>query len=116
MNSFGIHDPSSVAYKKARRQHNKTTRNRKPGVELDWSPFRAAEKRYRTRFPPPNLSGVLDLATMDESRAEECARGDWKGRSDAVEWKEIRLKSSDRKGYTIPRVPGAIIVVLVYPE
>ena len=32
-------------------------------VDPGWSPFRAAEKKYKARCPPPDLSTVLDLAS-----------------------------------------------------
>ena len=98
-------DPSSQEYKKARRLHLKTTKNRNPELELDWTPFRAAEKKYRARFPPPDLSNVLDLATLDHTREPEIQQGVWRGRSDAVEHK--RLVATHRvKAFIVPRVPG----------
>jgi alkylated DNA repair protein alkB homolog 1 len=107
--STDIHDPSSVAYKKARRQHLKTTKCRDNSVDLNWTPFRASEKRYKTRFPPPDLSGVLDLATLDESRVDEIARGGWRGRADAVNCRELApnpLSRCNSKIYIIPGIPG----------
>src|ERR1700720_26403 len=90
-----VRDPSSAAYKRARRLHFKTTKHRDTtAIEQNWSPFRASEKRYKARFPPPDLSGVLDLAMLDASRADECARGGWAGRPDAVQWREIPLNNS----------------------
>ena len=116
--SFGdLHDPTSVAYKKARRKHWKSTRNRPDHPEADWTLFRAAEKKYKARFPPPDLSDVLDLALTDPSRAVETARGRWKGRTDAVECREIPLHDSEggggRKAYIFPGTPGAPFVVAV---
>lgn len=107
--STDLHDPSSQVYKKARRQYLKTTRNRNHDPDINWTPFRTAEKRYKARFPPPDLSDVLDLATLDNSRAEEVMGGGWFGRPDAVECKQIQLSNSDagRKAYIIPRIPGA---------
>ena len=105
------YDPSSKQYKKARRQHHKTTKNRAKDVDADWTPFRAKEKKYKARFPPPDLSDVLDLATLDPTRVEEIANGGWKGRPDAVEHREIQMKGHDRgrharKAYAVPRIPG----------
>jgi len=97
--------PSSQEYKKARRLHLKTTKHRNPELELDWTPFRAAEKKYRARFPPPDLSNVLDLANLDHAREPEIQQGVWRGRSDAVEHK--RLVTTYRvKAFIIPQVPG----------
>ncbi|KAL4076950.1 hypothetical protein V8B97DRAFT_1915142 [Scleroderma yunnanense] len=52
--------------KKARRQHIRTTKNRKNDVDATWTPFRAAEKKYKARYPPLDLTGVLDL-TREET-------------------------------------------------
>lgn len=102
--------PSSD-YKKARRQYFKTTKNRPPDVGADWSPFRATEKMYKARFPPPDLSNVLDLATLDDTRKDEITRGGWIGHSDCVQWEEIPIIPSsmptNTRCYTIPRIPGA---------
>ncbi|KZT24117.1 hypothetical protein NEOLEDRAFT_1163471 [Neolentinus lepideus HHB14362 ss-1] len=103
----GIHDPSSPEYKKARRRYLKTTRNRDSHVDSEWTLFRAAEKKYKTRFPPPDLSNVLDLAALDESRVNEIGLGGWMGRRDATEWKEI---SPGRKAYVLPRIPGLVVL------
>jgi alkylated DNA repair protein alkB family protein 1 len=111
-----LDDPTSSAYKKARRQHLKSLRARNQDVEQDWTPFRAAEKQYKARFPPPDLSGVLDLVTTESHGLGECGKGGWRGRSDTVAWSEVRLNLSEedtRKGFTIPRVPGATAHCLV---
>lgn len=101
-------DTTSPAYKKAWRQHVKSTNNREKDVELAWTPFRAAEKKYKARFPPPDLSHVLDLAASDDTRADEVNLGGWHGISDALEVREVQLKSpGQQKAYTIPRIPGA---------
>ena len=109
-----IHDPTSSEYKKARRKHWKSTRNRPEHADADWTPFRAAEKKYKAKFPPPDLSSALDLAAADPSRAEETARGGWRGRADAVECTEILLHddteaggAGGRKAYIFPGTPGA---------
>jgi hypothetical protein len=114
MTSPGGNDISSPAFKKARKQYIKSTSNRDANIELDWSAFRTAEKRYKSRFPPPDLSDALDLATLDESRSDEYTKGGWFGRSDAVEVRQVALKipdgacvSSDSKAYMIPQIPGA---------
>ncbi|KAI0350246.1 hypothetical protein OH77DRAFT_1593714 [Trametes cingulata] len=109
--SGDIHDPASAAYKKARRKYLKSTRNRPEHVDADWTPFRAAEKKYKARFPPPDLSDVLDLAAADPTRAEEVARGKWKGRADAVPCTEVPLREGDgRRAYTFPGTPGLVLL------
>jgi alkylated DNA repair protein alkB family protein 1 len=98
-------DPSSAAYKKARRQYLKTTKNRTKDLDAEWTPFRAAEKRYKAHFPPPDLSHVLDLtsATLD---VETLASG----QSFYCNGVEIKLLDSTSSGvgkaFAVPRVPG----------
>ena len=104
-------DPTSREYKRARRQHYKTTKNRIEGSE-DRTPFREAEKKYKARFPPPDLSDVLDLALLDETRSSEVERTGWKGRASAVLTKEIGLRDDQatiaraRKAFTVTGIPG----------
>lgn len=63
--------------------------------------------RVQARFPPPDLSGVLDLALLDDTRTPEIQAGIWKGSSD-LDFRELRLEtSSNIKAYTTPRIPGA---------
>jgi hypothetical protein len=114
MTSPGRNDLSSTAFKKARKQYLKSTSHRDANVDLDWTAFRAAEKRYKSRFPPPDLSDVLDLATLDESRTDEYTKGGWFGCPNAVDVRRMALKSpdgacisSDLKAYVIPQIPGA---------
>ncbi|KAF8759796.1 2OG-Fe(II) oxygenase superfamily [Rhizoctonia solani] len=54
-------DTSSRSYKKALRHHLKSQQNKAHEDKPPLSPFRAAEKKYKSRFPPPDLSQVLDL-------------------------------------------------------
>ncbi|OBZ75919.1 Alpha-ketoglutarate-dependent dioxygenase alkB, partial [Grifola frondosa] len=98
-----LHDPTSAAYKKARRKYLKTTRNRANNADPDWTPFRAAEKKYKARFPPPDLSDVLDIAWVEAA---------WKGRPDAVQYKKIALKgvAEGRKAYVFPSTPGLVLL------
>ncbi|KAI0293455.1 hypothetical protein BC826DRAFT_384472 [Russula brevipes] len=109
-------DPTSREYKRARRHHHKTTKNRAEGLETEWTPFRAAEKKYKARFPPPDLSDVLDLALLDEVRSSEIARGGWKGRADAVSTREIGIEDArattarTRKAFTVSCIPGLVIL------
>ncbi|KAG6820612.1 hypothetical protein H0H93_014528 [Arthromyces matolae] len=105
-----LHDPNSSAFKKARRLYHKATKNRNPDLELDWSPFRAAEKKYKARFPPPDLSNVLDLATLDPSREDEIRQGVWRG-STAVHYIELSATNlSTPKVYSVPEIPGLVIL------
>ncbi|KAG6911483.1 hypothetical protein DXG01_014557 [Tephrocybe rancida] len=113
MSSADLHDPNTLAYKKARRLYFKATKNRNPDLELDWSPFRAAEKKYKARFPPPDLSTVLDLATLDPARDDEIQQGVWKG-SSSVPHAELSVAERSSKFYTIPQIPGAVVSTLFY--
>ncbi|KAG6889300.1 hypothetical protein C0995_001956 [Termitomyces sp. Mi166 len=103
-----LHDFNSSAYKKARRLYYKATKNRNPDLELDWSPFRAAEKKYKARFPPPDLSNVLDLATLDPTRNDEIGQGIWRG-SNTIQHRELSATGRSTKFYTIPQIPGAVV-------
>lgn len=117
-----LQDPTSAAYKKAKRKFLKTTKNRPEQTDGDWTPFRAAEKKYKARFPPPDLSAVFDIAASDPQRSEEVSKGGWKGRSDAVAHREIYLDLGDgssKRAYVFPAIPGAghvcpYLCVLVY--
>ena len=93
----------SSSYRKAERQFRKATKNRPANIEQGWTPFRAAEKRFKARFPPPDISSVLDLASPDESRAPEIELGHWVGSSIAIDSVKISLKENI---YTIPHIPG----------
>jgi alkylated DNA repair protein alkB homolog 1 len=102
-------DPASREYKLARRHHYKTTKNRAESPDSDWTAFRAAEKKYKARFPPPDLSDLLDLGLLDATRFAEIERTGWKGSADAIQVKVIGLKSDEvrvRKAYTITGMPG----------
>ncbi|KAH9048223.1 hypothetical protein EDB84DRAFT_291436 [Lactarius hengduanensis] len=111
-------DPSSREYKRARRHHYKTTKNRDGDTDPDWTPFRAAEKKYKARFPPPDLSGALDLALLDASRHADIEQTGWKGRPDAVRVKEIGLDDArqksgaagTRRAFAVVDVPGLVIL------
>ena len=104
-----LQDPKSQSYKKARQQYYKATKNRPTNCELDWSPFRAAEKRYKARFPLPDLSSVLDLALLDNARHQEVERSVWKGSLNAVHYVQLPFKTiSSTPAYFIPSLPGAV--------
>ena len=100
------------AYKKARKLHEKSLRNRPPDqVGGGWTPFRAAEKRFKARFPPPDLSDVLDLALLDESRAEEIQNGGWKGNPTALPYERIDFQLCDeplKSAYLFESHPGFV--------
>ncbi|KAI0928030.1 hypothetical protein AcV5_005724 [Taiwanofungus camphoratus] len=118
--SSALHDPSSAAYKKAKRTHLKTTRNRNEHVESEWTPFRVAEKKYKARFPPPDLSNVLDLAVLDESRVDEISGGGWSGKGNVVQYSEIPLRceegsSNGRKAYVFPSTSGLVLIPSFVP-
>jgi alkylated DNA repair protein alkB family protein 1 len=104
-------DTTSQEYKRARRHHLKTTKNRTE--DTDWTPFRVAEKKYKARFPPPDFSDVLDLALLDKARSSEIERTGWKGRADTVLSKEIGLRDAQatttrtRRAFTVTGIPGA---------
>ncbi|KAK7466984.1 hypothetical protein VKT23_004047 [Stygiomarasmius scandens] len=100
-------DPS---LKKAKRQYFKSIRNRSSDIQNDWSPFRAAEKRFKAKFPPPDLSTVLDLALLNPDRDQEAKAGGWAGRPDALKSREVSLSDSKTKGYIFPDIPGLVIL------
>ncbi|KZV70655.1 hypothetical protein PENSPDRAFT_651390 [Peniophora sp. CONT] len=104
-----LHDPSSAAYKKAHRKYKKSTKHRPDSADTEWTAFRASEKRFKARFPQPDLSDVLDLAADDTERREEVDKGWWKGRSDAVEVTEIAV-GGGRRGYAFPQIPGLVLL------
>jgi len=107
-------DTTSREYKRARRHHYKTTKNRDGDTDTDWTPFRAAEKKYKARFPPPDLSGALDLALLDESRHADIERTGWLGCADTVQLREIDLDDTrqrpgvagKRRAFAVVDVPG----------
>ncbi|KDQ59558.1 hypothetical protein JAAARDRAFT_33136 [Jaapia argillacea MUCL 33604] len=121
-----LQDPNSQAYRKARRLHLKTTRNRdQAAIESEWTPFRAAEKKFKAKFPPPDLSGVLDLALLecngsDGLRDEEVQMGGWRGALGCVEVREIgldlltgdgtELGKQTRRAFTFPEIPGLVLL------
>jgi alkylated DNA repair protein alkB family protein 1 len=86
--------PDSPEYRKAQRQHLKATKNRPATIDQDWTPFRASEKKYKARFPPPDLSSVLDLTS----------EGHWVGSSTAFDYVNVAL--DDSKAVALSRIPG----------
>ena len=97
---------TSASNKKAQRQHLKSIRNRASNIDKDWTVFRFAEKHYKARFPPPDLSNVLDPR---DARTNDLARRGC-SHSDDLDYRATMLKDVDRgrKAYIIPRIPGAV--------
>ena len=96
--------PNTPEYKKAQRQYLKATKNRPVNIDQEWTPFRTAEKRFKARFPPLDLSSVLDLGRRNETRIPEIENGSWAGSPDAVEC--IQISSDPQLAYIIPQIPG----------
>lgn len=96
--------PDTPEYKKAQRQYLKATKNRPVNIIQEWTPFRAAEKKFKARFPPLDLSSVLDLALRNDERSPEIENGIWAGSPDAVEC--IQILSGTRNAYIVPQIPG----------
>jgi len=100
------------AYKKAKKFYEKSLRNRPPEqVGADWTPLRAAEKRFKARFPPPDLSDVLDLALLDSSRSDEILNGGWKGNPTALSYELIDIQFDDKlskSAYIFNSHPGFV--------
>ena len=102
------------AYKKAKKLYEKSLRNR-PSYQVgaDWTPFRTAEKRFKTRFPPPDLSDVLDLALLDPSRSDEILNGGWKGNPAALFHERIDVQPDDgllKSAYVFKSHPGFVYI------
>jgi len=96
--------PNTPEYKKAQRQYLKATKNRPANIDQEWTPFRAAEKKFKARFPPLDLSSVLDLATHNDVRIPEIKDGVWAGSPEAVEC--IQILSNTKSAYIVPQIPG----------
>lgn len=96
--------PNTPEYKKAQRQYIKATKNRPANINQEWTPFRAAEKRFKARFPPLDLSSVLDLASRNDAKISEIKNGVWAGSPDAVEC--IQMDPDTRKAYSVQQIPG----------
>lgn len=100
------------AYKKAKKFYAKSLRNRPPEqVGAGWTPFRAAEKKFKARFPPPDLSNVLDLALLDASRSDDILNGSWKGNPVALSYERIGVQLDDEPpkfAYVFESHPGFV--------
>ncbi|KAF8709381.1 2OG-Fe(II) oxygenase superfamily, partial [Rhizoctonia solani] len=103
-------DTSSRSYKKALRHHLKSQQNKAHEDKPPLSPFRASEKKYKSRFPPPDLSQVLDLGAA----REENITGEWRGNPNVpgLKMKEVGLKGGG-KAYTFESIPGRPGLVLL---
>ncbi|EIW84998.1 hypothetical protein CONPUDRAFT_117367 [Coniophora puteana RWD-64-598 SS2] len=89
--------------RKARKRHFKSTKNRPAHIDDTWSPFRAAEKKYKARYPPLDLSDVLDLSSDAEAHDYT-----WHGRPDAVHVHDI--STTDTRIVTVPSIPGLVVL------
>lgn len=100
------------AYKKAKKLYEKSLRNRPPEqIGGGWTAFRAAEKRFKARFPPPDLSDVLDLALLDVNRSDEILNGGWKGNSLVLSYEsfDVQLGGEPTKSaYLFKSHPGFV--------
>lgn len=100
------------ACKKAKKLYEKSLRNRPPEqLGAGWTPFRIAEKRFKARFPPPDLSDVLDLALVDATRSDEIPNGGWKGSPAALSYERIDVQLDDslpKSAYTFESHPGFV--------
>ncbi|KAI6005468.1 hypothetical protein EDD15DRAFT_2384250 [Pisolithus albus] len=85
-----VPDPSSSAFKKAKRQYIRTTKNRNQDADVH---------KFKARFPPADLSDVLDLA------AEEGDGGGGRGRAIS-----IGSFSDGKSIYAVPAVPGLVLL------
>ncbi|GJJ12421.1 hypothetical protein Clacol_006663 [Clathrus columnatus] len=85
------------ALKKAMRKYLK---NKQPHCS-EWTPFRAAEKQFKAKFPPPNLQTVLDLWKPSAKDTQRVT-----GNFNAIPTKTINV-SMDRNAmaYIVPERP-----------
>jgi alkylated DNA repair protein alkB homolog 1 len=100
------------AFKKAKKLYEKSLRNRSPQqVGAGRTAFRTAEKRFKARFPPPDLSDVLDLALLDASRSDEILNGAWKGNQATLSYECIDVQLEDglpKTAYMFKSNPGFV--------
>lgn len=93
-------------------------------VDVDWTPFRATEKLFKTKWPKPDLANVLDLATLFEHRTEEVSQSGWMGGSTTARKIATTLHNSDNRtsAFAVPEIPGAttsftkILIMLTCPD
>ena len=107
-------DTEGKAYKKAKKLYEKSVRNRRlEQVGAGWTAFRTAEKRFKARFPPPDLSDVLDLALLDTNRSDEVLNGGWKGNPFVLSYESIDVHLSDglpKSAYVFKSHPGFVYI------
>jgi len=104
-----VHQTNERARKKSRQKEFRKAANGHAPDDHDWTPFRIAEKKYKVKFPPPDLAAVLDLALLDSGRDEELRKSAWVGSATAQEYVEVGV-CRGRKAYCLPRVPGLVIL------
>ncbi|KAN0076875.1 hypothetical protein V8E55_010730 [Tylopilus felleus] len=89
--------PATKELKKARRLHWKSTKNRSVDIDQSWTPFRVAEKKYKARFPPPDLSDVLDLVSLLNANPPTLYR-------------PIRIAANGPDVFILPDLPGLVLL------
>lgn len=102
--------PDNKGDKKTRRRFWRKNPEHPSDDASSWTPFRTSEKKYKAKFPPPDLSDVLDLALLDDARQDEILTTVWKGRHDAVEVQEISMADDPhgrrRRAFHVSCIPG----------
>lgn len=101
--SIALLDPSDSSYKAALRRLKKSQKASPQVSSATWTPFRAAEKQFMQKYPPPDLSAVLDLAAGDPSRICELADNRWVGNPAAFPITGLRGANA----FVVDAVPGA---------
>ncbi|KAG8898913.1 hypothetical protein FRC01_010724 [Tulasnella sp. 417] len=103
-------------YKRALKHHLKT---RQQSSQTDITPFRVEEKKYKSKFPPPDLSEVLDAWALDEDLRDKTLLGPtWNagGNNPSVIARPIDLRTSNEtvtrsgRGYCVDSHPGLVII------
>lgn len=101
----------TAEYRKAFKHHLKT----KQPSEVQLTPFRAEEKKYKSNFPPPDLSDVWDPWLFNENLREQATLGGtWNtgGTCPNVQVMKVDLysgnhgSSGSRVAYTLSSHPG----------
>ncbi|KZV88848.1 hypothetical protein EXIGLDRAFT_678500 [Exidia glandulosa HHB12029] len=104
--SIALLDPNDPGYKAAVRRLKKSQKSFDHAPSSSWTPFRAAEKLYMQKFPPPDLSAVLDLASGEEDRALEMQHSRWKGSPTAFPTRRLY----HRNAHVVDNVPGLVLL------